>query len=103
MVRYLVAGLLLATAASAHSAQIAPTSPARQRAEARRALREAERTQTPYQDSHLAVSRRQLRRGASERPARVAGEPHFGRDGAPRVPQAKRLGLRHRAKTEPKP
>jgi hypothetical protein len=100
MVRYLVAGLLLATAAPA---QIVPASPAQQRAEAKRALREADHTDAPYKDSHLDVSRRQLRRGAAERPARVVGEPRFGRDGAPRVTKGKFLGLRRRPKTEPKP
>lgn len=100
MVCYLVAGLLLATAAPT---QIVPTSPARQHAEARRALREAARTEVPYKDSHLEVSRRQLRRGATERPARVAGEPRFGRDGAPHVTEPKFPGLRRRLKSEPKP
>ena len=100
MVRYLVAGLLLATAAPA---QIVPTSPARQRAEAKRAQREAAHTEAPYKDSHLEVSRRQLRRGATARPAPVAGEPRFGRDGAPRVAKTKFPGLRRRPKSEPKP
>jgi hypothetical protein len=100
MVCYLVAGLLLATAPPA---QIVPTSPARQRAEARRALRQAERADAPYKDSHLEVSRRQLRRGAAERPARVAGEPRFGRDGKPHVTEPKFPGLRRRPKTEPNP
>ena len=100
MICYLVAGLLLATTTPA---QIAPASPARQRAEARRALREAGRTEAPYQDSHLAVSRRQLRRGATERPARVAGEPRFGHNGKPHVAKLKLPGLRRRPKSEPKP
>ncbi|MBO2030279.1 hypothetical protein J4D99_02660 [Siccationidurans ginsengisoli] len=96
----MVAGLLLATAAPP---QTVPTSPARQRAEARRALREAGRADVPYKDSHLEVSRRQLRRGTSERLAPVAGEPRFGPDGKPRVARARLRGLRRWPKTEPKP
>lgn len=87
MSRYLFVGLLLATAAQA---QITPTSPARQRAAERQALREAQHTQAPYKDSHLAVTRQQMRRGGSNPRTRPADEPRF-------------LGLRRRAKNEPRP
>jgi hypothetical protein len=100
MVRFLLIGLLLASAARA---QIAPTKPSRQQAAARQALREADRTDAPYKDSHLDVSRRQMRRGVSTQPTRMADEPRFGRDGRPRVTQPRFPGLRRRSKNEPKP
>jgi hypothetical protein len=100
MVRFLLPGLLLASAASA---QIVPTSPGQQRAAARQARREAQRTNLPYQDSHLGASPQAVRRGRSERPTRVANEPRFGRDGRPHVTEPKFPGLRHRPKTEPNP
>jgi hypothetical protein len=93
--------LLLATTARA---QIVPTSPARQRADTRRALREARHTDLPYQDSHLNVlTRQQLRRGNGEPRPRVAGEPRFDRRGRPRAAGPGLLGRGRRAKIEPKP
>ncbi|TDN40090.1 hypothetical protein A8B98_15985 [Hymenobacter sp. UV11] len=96
----MLGSLLLATAAQA---QIAPTSPARQRADNRRALREARSTDLPYQDSHLDVTRQQLQRGGTAPGPRVAGEPRFDRHGRPRGSEAGFLGLRRRVKNEPKP
>lgn len=96
MLSYLVAGLLLLA-----PVQIMPTSPARQRADARRALREARHTDAPYQESHLAAERRPPRRGAGKRPVRVPGEPRFGPDGTPHVARPLLPGLRRRPKTEP--
>lgn len=100
LLKTLFAGLLLATAAAA---QIVPITPGRQRAETRRALRDAQRADAPYKDSHLDVTRRQLRRGAAQRPTRIVGEPRFGHDGTPHVTEPKFPGLRRRPKTEPNP
>ena len=101
MVRLFLVGLvLLATAAPA---QIAPTSPSQQRAADRRARREAQRTETPYKDGHLAAASQPQRRGSAGRPARVAHEPRFGRNGAPRVAKPLLPGLRRRSQNEPKP
>jgi hypothetical protein len=100
MVRFLLLGLLLASAASA---QIVPTSPGQQRAAARQARREAQRTDAPYQDSHLSASPQAVRRGLSERPKRVAKEPRFGRDGRPHVTEPRFPSMRRRPKTEPNP
>ncbi|AMR28182.1 hypothetical protein A0257_14535 [Hymenobacter psoromatis] len=101
MLRLLLGSLLLL--ATAAQAQIAPTSPARQRTDNRRALREARRTDLPYQDSHLDVTRRQLRRGSTAPGPRGAGEPRVDRRGRPRGREAGFLGLRRRARNEPKP
>jgi hypothetical protein len=101
MVRYLLASLVLL--APAAQAQIVPTSPGQQRAAARQARREAQRTDVPYQESHLDATRQPVRRGSSERPKRVGKEPRFGRDGQPHVTEPRFPGLRRRPKTEPNP
>ena len=95
MRHYVILGLLLLAAAA--QAQIVPSSPARQRAADRQALRETRRATAPYKASHLDVTGQQLRRGGSTAPARPADEPRFGRNGQPRPTLAQRLGLRHRA------
>ena len=95
MSRLFVFALLLLTSAGAR-AQTEPSSPGRQRAAARRALREARQTTTPYQDSHLAGPGRQRKRGESAPIAPVAGEPRFDRDGKPHVTEPKYPGLRLR-------
>ncbi len=95
MLNYLLSSLLLIANAPA---QIAPTSPARQRAAERQAQREARHTDAPYKDSHLDPASR----GAAARP-RVAHEPRFGRNGAPHVARPLLPSLHRRAKTEPKP
>lgn len=84
-------------------AQIAPTSPARQRAEDRRALREARATEAAYKDSHLDVPRQHRQRGGLATPAPLADEPRFDRDGTPHVTTHRYPGLRRRrAPAEPK-
>ena len=92
---------LLATAAllltvSAAQAQTEASSPAHQRAANRQALRDARHTETPYTDSHLGVTRKQLKRGESAPIKPVAGEPKFDRDGTPHVTEPKYPGLRLR-------
>jgi hypothetical protein len=89
------AALLLLTA-SAAQAQTEASSPAQQRAAARRALREARHTETPYTDTHLGATHRQLKRGESAPMPAVAGEPKFDRDGTPHVTEPKYPGLRLR-------
>lgn len=101
MVRLFLFGLVLL--APAAQAQIVPTSPGQQRAAARQARREAQRTDLPYQDSHLAAPQQAVRRGSSARPPQIANEPRFGRDGRPHVTEPKFPGLRRRPKTEPNP
>ena len=64
----LLLALLLGAAAPA-LAQIRPETPGRIRAENRRAQRDDRRTpDLPYQNSHLARSKRQLRRGEGDQP-----------------------------------
>lgn len=94
MRRSVVLGLLLL--ATTAQAQLAPTSPGRQRAADRQAQRAAQRTVAPYKASHLRATGRPSRRGNSAAPARPADEPRFGRDGRPRPTLAQRLGLRRR-------
>jgi len=85
------------------AAQIKETSPAKLRAENRRALRETRQYPAPdaYKASHLAISRTDLRRGEGGQ----AGQPHDGRDsykfdksGTPRVSEPTAPGLRLRKK-----
>jgi hypothetical protein len=91
MLIHLTFALLLAA-----PTQTAPTSPAQQRAADRRARREAQATDADYKDSHLAVSRRQLKRGESAPVPGAADEPRFDRDGKPHVTEPKYPGLRLR-------
>lgn len=88
--------LALALLVTPALAQIAPTSPAQQRAANRQALRDAHRTEADYKDSHLDVSSRNLRRGAAEAAAPVPHEPRFGHNGQPRVAQPLFAGSRRR-------
>ena len=91
---WLLLALLLTTATA--QAQIEPSSPAQQRAANRRALREARRTDSPYKDSHLGVTRQQLKRGSSVPVQAGTEEPRF--DGASPLPatEPKHPGLRLR-------
>jgi hypothetical protein len=93
---YLVLTAVLLLASTAAHAQIEASSPANQRAANRRALREARRTDAPYKDSHLDVSRHPMRPGDSAPIKPVAGAPRFDRDGTSHVSEPKRLGLRLR-------
>jgi len=91
MLIHLAFALLLAT-----PAQTQPSSLGQLRAANRRALREARATDAAYKDSHLAVSPRQLKRGASAPVLGAADEPRFDRDGTPHVTEPKYPGLRLR-------
>jgi hypothetical protein len=94
-VRLLLVTAALLTAAAAQ-AQTEASSPAQQRAASRRALREAQHTETPYTDSHLSKTHHQLKRGESAPVPPVADEPRFDRDGTPHVTEPKYPGLRLR-------
>ncbi|GGF00484.1 hypothetical protein [Hymenobacter cavernae] len=98
--------LLLSVAyAGSAAAQTKETSPAKLRAENRHALREAQRYPAEYKDSHLAVSRTDLRRGEGGQ----AGQPHDGRasykfdkTGTARISEPTHPGLRLRKKDKKK-
>ena len=85
-------GLLCAGATPAH-AQIAHEKPGKVKAANRRALREARRTDAPYKDTHLQVTRDQLKRGKSEQPAPEGSKDLRFRDGTPTVKEPGFLGL----------
>ena len=90
----LVAALMLALVSGpvAH-AQIVHAKPAQVKAANRRALREAQRTESPYKDSHLGVTPARLKRGESTQPP-VGAELHYKKGTAPNVKPAGLLGLR---------
>jgi len=62
----LVLSLLLAGGGHPALAQISHAGPGKVKAANRKALREARKTDTPYKDTHLAVPKNRLKRGASE-------------------------------------
>jgi lysophospholipase L1-like esterase len=88
---HLAFAVLLAT-----PAQTEPSSPAQQRAAARRAQREAKATDAAYKDSHLDVAHRQLKRGESAPVQGADDDLHFDRKGKPHVTEPKYPGLRLR-------
>ncbi|TGE27481.1 hypothetical protein [Hymenobacter metallicola] len=97
---YLATGLLLC-ASTAALAQTEDMYPARQRAENRKALRDARKVKAEYKDSHLAVSKTALKPGGTGRPQ----QPKDGRDsykfdktGVPRVSEPAHVGLGLRKK-----
>ena len=98
---WLLLALSLATATA--QAQIAPSSPAQQRAANRRALREARRTDSPYKDSHLGVTRQQLKRGSSAPVQAGTEEPRSDQAGPPSATEPKHPGLRLRKPKEDSP
>lgn len=89
----LLPALLFAAAASA---QTDYTTPARHRAENRRALRDAARYPAKYKDSHLAVSQKSLKRGQAGTPSSRDGRRHyrFDRTGTARVSEPTTPALR---------
>jgi hypothetical protein len=77
-------------------AQTEPSSPAQQRAAARRAQREAKATDAAYKDSHLDVAHRQLKRGESAPIQGADDELRFDRKGKPHATEPKYPSLRLR-------
>ncbi|NML66970.1 hypothetical protein HHL22_17325 [Hymenobacter sp. RP-2-7] len=99
MPKPLLCALALLLASSA-VAQIAPSNPAQQRAANRRALREAQQANVPYKESHLTVTRQQLKRGSAAGPPGTANtRPDEGK----RRAGLKLPSLRRSPKTEPTP
>jgi hypothetical protein len=97
----LCALVLLATTATA---QIVPSSPARQRAANRQALREAKSADVPYKESHLTVTRQQLKRSNSEGPPGAVNPTRLGvANEGKRRPGLQLPRLRRSIKTEPTP
>ena len=93
----LVLGVLLLASPNAQ-AQIVHEKPAQVKAANRRALREAQRTESPYKDSHLDVTPDRLRRGASTQPAPEGStEFHYKNGNSPNDKPPGFLGL-HRKK-----
>lgn len=94
----------LATAPEAR-AQLESTSPAQQRAANRRALREAARVKAEYKESHLTVTKAELKQGgagkqATIKPTGTQAAYQFDRTGTPRVTEPSRLSLRLRKKKD---
>ena len=89
--------LMVGLLAPAAQAQIVKENPGRIRAANRRALREARATESPYKDSHLAVTSDRLKRGASNEPRPTTNrELDYKTGTAPNVQPAGLLGLRRK-------
>ena len=92
----LVAGLLSTPAAHA---QIVREKPGQVKAANRRALRDAQHTDSPYKDSHLEVTRASLKRGQSPQvQPEGSDELHYKNGIAPNVKPPGFFGLRRRKK-----
>ena len=92
----LLMGVML-LASSTAQAQIVHEKPAQVKAANRRALREAQRTESPYKDSHLDVTPDRLRRGASTQPAPEGStEFHYKNGNSPNDKPPGFLGLRRK-------
>lgn len=75
--------------------QIVKEGPGKVKAANRRALREAKKTDSPYKDSHLDVTRDQLKRGQSTQPQAEASKAvDYKKGTAPNVKPPGFLGLR---------
>ncbi|RSK50889.1 hypothetical protein [Hymenobacter rigui] len=103
--RYLLFSLLLALAATPAWAQLEATSPAQQRAANRKALRDAEKFNAKYKDSHLTVTKAELKHQGGGKQEVLAPPPgqasyRFDRDGTPRVSEPSRINLRLRKKRD---
>ena len=89
--------LLAMLLAPAAQAQIVREKPGRIRAANRRALREARTTESPYKDSHLAVTPDRLKRGASNEPRPATNrELDYKTGTAPNVQPPGLLGVRRK-------
>ncbi|WP_310393693.1 hypothetical protein [Hymenobacter sp.] len=95
-------GALLSSRAAV--AQIVHENPAQVKAANRRALREAQRTDSPYKDSHLAVTPARLRRGESTQPRpERSDELDYETVTGPPAKPAGLLNLRRRKKPQAPP
>lgn len=92
----LLAALLSAPAAHA---QIVREKPGQVKAANRRALREAKKTDSPYKDSHLDVTRDRLKRGQStQTKPEKSDEVNYKKGTAPNVKGPGLLGVRRKKK-----
>jgi hypothetical protein len=95
----LVLGLGLLLAHEAAQAQIVREKPGRVKAANRRALRESNRTESPYKESHLQITRERLKRGTSDQPQpEGSNELHYKNGLAPNVKEPGLLGIRRKKK-----
>lgn len=91
----LFVGVGLGCLAHTASAQTVATSPARQRAENRRALRETRKYKAEYKETHLAVTSEDLKRSQSRAlPRDGRARYKFDHTGTPRVSEPSRVNLR---------
>ncbi|MBO2010458.1 hypothetical protein [Hymenobacter negativus] len=74
--------------------QIVREKPGKINAANRRALREAKKTESPYKDSHLDVTRDQLKRGQSTQQTKASKAVDYKKGTAPNVKSSGFLGLR---------
>ncbi|GGG37467.1 hypothetical protein [Hymenobacter glacieicola] len=102
---FLTTFALVSLVSTGAQAQLESTSPAQQRAANRRALREAAQFQGEYKESHLTVTKAELKHAGSGRQA--AAKPtdgrasyQFDRTGTPRVTEPSRASFRLRKKKE---
>ena len=94
----LAVGALVLGAPAAH-AQIVREKPGQIKAANRRALREAQRTESPYKDSHLDVTAARLKRGQSTQPRPDnRADLNYRTGTAPNVKPPGLLGLRRKKK-----
>ena len=99
----LAVAVLLLNAAPAQ-AQIERTKPGKVKAANRRALREDRTTDSPYKDSHLDVTRAQLKRGQSTQAVpETRKDLNYKTGTAPNVQPPGFLGLRHRKNSLQRP
>ena len=97
--------LLLGLATTPAWAQLESTSPAQQRVANRKALRDADKFNAKYKDSHLTVTKEELKHQGAGKQAVLGPLPgqdsyRFDRDGTPRVSEPSRVSLRLRKKRE---
>lgn len=91
-----VGGLLSSPAADA---QIVRAKPSQVKAANRRALREAQRTDSPYKDSHLSVTPARLKRGESTQPQpEISSDVRYKKGNSPNLRPSSVLNLRHKKK-----
>ena len=95
LVILLLIGCALSCSISAASAQTVATSPARLRAENRKALRESRKYKSEYKDSHLAVNKDDLRRSQTRALPQDGRRRHqFDHTGTAKVSEPSRVNLR---------
>ncbi|SMB94786.1 hypothetical protein SAMN00120144_2076 [Hymenobacter roseosalivarius DSM 11622] len=91
----LLVGFALGCSITTASAQTVDPSPARLRAENRKALRESRKYKSEYKDSHLAVNRHDLRRSQTRAlPQDGRGRLQFDHTGTAKVSEPSRVNLR---------